>query len=669
MTHTLPPVVAAGAAPDQLGTVSNGDTAIARDYVDAVFRRGREPMEPLDFEIDWDDQPSRHKTYRDVVRLPLPPLPASIGPATVLLDRTPHPPGHSHPSGRPAGQETSTRMRVAGAGWDLAGLGALLRLSYGVLDRRLQVNWNQDADKRAHYPATTWGRGTASGGGMYPLEAYLVSGPSGPLLPGVYHYATAHHELERLGTGDVTDRVSAAVASDAAPAADSYLLVSVRFWKNSFKYNSFCYHVVTQDLGALAGSWDVLARAMGRRADRVLWFDERCLDAVLGLDSATESVLAAVPLTWATDTPAARPSAPTPAAPTPAPPAPTPTSTPPRDTPAYRGSVMPSDRAAPAYRGVGRVAFERSARLLRFPLVDRVHAAALVGDAPRPAPDTWVGAAPGPVTAASTPGSAAAEPGAPPVGSGHAVDLPPPLADRLRADLGTVVRSRRSSFGGFTSAPPLPLDELGTLLAAGATAGAAGTDIKPDGARLTRLFVLANRVDGLPPGGYAHDPDGHRLLRVLDETEQPMGELLQRHYLLTNYNTEQAAAVIVITGRVEPMLAGYGNRGYRMLNSEVGAVAQAGYLAAAALGVGCGAVLGLDNIAIDALLGIGTVPPPPDETAPLLAEGRLQSGRPTERRLQSTAAGSMGAGDERSMLFLLVGPERSDPADLDMRLG
>lgn len=559
-------VLPAEQAPDQLGAVGNDDTTVVREYAEAVFRRNREPMEPIAFEIDWADQPSRHKTYLGVTRLPLPPA-GPVGPADVLLDQS---------------------TTCPATGWDLGRLATLLRLSYGVLDRRMKVNWNQDADKRTHLPAATWGRGTASGGGMYPVELYVVSGAGGPLLPGVYHYATAHHELERLVAGDVTARVRAATGDNDDDNGDLFVLAAVRFWKNSFKYNSFCYHVVSQDAGALAGSLDAVVRAMGHRADRALWFDEQALDRLLGLDTATESVFAVLPLAW----PGAAPRS---------------------DAPAGEPPV-PRCRA-----------FERSARPLRFPLVDRVHAAALVGQEPRPGR--------GSVTAA-LPRPAAGLTGEVPV------ELPAPLTEPFAGDLATVLRARRSSFGGFTSAPPLALDRLGTLLACGAAGGAIGTDVKPAGDRLTRLFVLANRVDGLAGGGYAYDPDGHRLHRVLDPDE-PTGALLQRHYLLTNYNTEQAAAVIAISGRLEPMLAAFGNRGYRMLNSEVGAVAQTCYLAATAIGVGCGAVLGLDNVALDDLLGIG--PEHGDD-------------RGDDR------------GDERTLLFLLVGPERTDPADLDLRL-
>ena len=77
-----------------------------------------------------------------------------------------------------------------------------------------------------------------------------ICGPGGPLTPGVHYYDTRHHEMRRLLAGDVTPEVRAAVGEPAA-GYGQFLVLGVRFWQNSFKYNSFSYHVVTMDTGAL----------------------------------------------------------------------------------------------------------------------------------------------------------------------------------------------------------------------------------------------------------------------------------------------------------------------------------------------------------------------------------------------------------------------------------
>lgn len=525
------------------------DVRTVHDYAEAVFHRGRVPMEPLNFQPNWRDQPSKHKTYVGVPRLPLPADLPDLGPAGVAL------------GGGPA---------TGGARWTLDAVSALLRLSYGVLDRRLRIGWNQDIDTRIHYQDALWGRATASGGGMYPLETYWVTGGSGPLAPGVYHYSTAHHVLERLLTGDVTGRVAAALGED--PGTDQFLLVAVRFWKNSYKYNSFCYHVVTQDAGALLGTWELVARGLGRPLRRALWFADEPLNALLGLRTLDESVLAVVPLPWGED------------------------------------RVRPSGGGE---RLIDRSYFERSGEILRFPQVERAHLATLLDeDEARSRPVAKAGDAvvPGPAPA------------------GAAVPLPPP--DPGAGGLTGVLRRRRSSFGAFTARPPLSLGELGTVLAGASSAGRYAADVKAADAPLTRLYVLANRVDGLAPGTYAYETDGHRLRTV---REREVSDFLQTAYYLTNYNLDQVAAVLAIAANLDSCLEAYGARGYRVINAEVGAVAQTAYVAAHAAGVGCGAVLGFDNVAIDESLDL-------DRT------------------------------DERTFLYLLLGHERTDSADFDYRL-
>ncbi|MFD0599539.1 hypothetical protein ACFQZ4_50480 [Catellatospora coxensis] len=211
--------------------------------------------------------------------------------------------------------------------------------------------------------------------------------------------------MERLLAGDVTEQVRAAAPHAAEIAAtDQFLLVTVKFWKNAFKYNSFCYHVVTMDLGALLGTWRLWNAAQGLPATPTLWFDDAKLNGLLGLDGFGESVLAVVPLPWA------RPAAPGTAS----------------------AAALPG--ADPA---VGRAEWERSLSVHRFTQVEAVHQATLLDASARP---PAAGAA---ADAAARPVRVAAEP----------VSLPPPDFDRLDADVAAVLRRRRSSFGAFVGRP------------------------------------------------------------------------------------------------------------------------------------------------------------------------------------------------------------------------
>jgi SagB-type dehydrogenase family enzyme len=177
----------------------------------------------------------------------------------------------------------------------------------------------------------------------------------------------------------------------------------------------------------------------------------------------------------------------------------------------------------------------------------------------------------------------------------------------------------------MTSEPKMEFPQLAAVLRYAAAAQRYDGDAKQDAPRtnFTRLMFFANHVQGLPAGVYSYDTAGD-CLRTVREGEHALE--LQRRYFLENYNLEQAAVVFAVVGRIERMLQVFGNRGARILNAEVGLVAQHIYMAATAVGVGCGAVLGFDNIALNGLLGLdGT-----DQTSLLLllvGPQRKQHGR------------------------------------------
>jgi SagB-type dehydrogenase family enzyme len=530
--------------------------ACAREYLEAVYRRGRVPMESERHIVDWHDQPAWYKTYPDAVRLSLPPAPAP-------LTRGDH-------AGAALGQNSP---------WDLGTLGALLQLSYGPLSRRLRIDWNEGDTDRAWYGGAIWSRGAASGGGLYPLEIYWAPGRSGPVLPGIYHYAPAMHAMERLALGDHTSLIrEAAQHHPAAEATDQFLLVSVRFWRNSFKYSNFSYHVVTQDVGALLGTWAALLKGSGHRCDYLFWFRDQDLNTALGLGSSAESVFALIALP-SSGTGGGQPAAPR------------------RPVIGGRPAVRPRSP-------------ERSKTVRRFPLAEQMHASALVTGETRPEPAAIASARPGRGNA----GQMIVLPAAPSIPLSHADG----------------VTARRSSFGLLSARAPLGQDELAAVLASAASLRDHPCDYKPDTdpRGCTGLLVAANRVQGVPAGVYAYDDARHGLEVI---ARRPVAQLLQRSYLLQNYNLDQAAAVLAIEGRPERMLEIFGDRGYRILNAEVGVLAEAVYLAAASLGIGCGAVLGLDFLSMNELFGL-------DGT------------------------------DRRTLLFLLLGHERHAWAEVDGNL-
>lgn len=213
-----------------------------------------------------------------------------------------------------------------------------------------------------------------------------------------------------------------------------------------------------------------------------------------------------------------------------------------------------------------------------------------------------------------------------------ALPRPAPLALGVRQAL----RERRSSFGRFTATTPIGADQLAAALAAAAAGGRLDSDVEsPDGPATTRLYVFVNHVAGVPAGVYGYDA-ASGALRLLRAGEQ--GGFLQRNYFLANYNLEQAAAVIVPTAPTAAVLDAVGDRGLRLVNAAVGAVSQALYTAASALGLGCGVALGFDCLSYIEELGLEGEGPALDGAA------------------------------EVPLLIMMIGHERPQPADFSFLL-
>lgn len=543
----------------------------AHEYATAIMHRGRVPMEPADYVPNWADGPRKAKHYPGTESLPLPT--AAGYPTTASVDRG-------------LGLVDAESQAEHGE-FSLPVLADMLLDSYGLTGRRLGVQANTDLSALPHYPLANWSRGTASGGGLYPVSVYWVSGPGASVPPGVHYYSTRQHAMRRLLTGDVRGEVAAALGGDSAASSPEpqYLVLGVKYWQNAFKYNSFSFHAVSMDVGALLGTWRMWARARGLSVEPALWFDEERLARLLGVRGEEEGIFAVVPLgaqptTYRQPAEASAPSAPS----------------------APSGVDAGADLSGVSVRHRD---IERSRTVLRFDTLSRMQ-------------ETTLGRA-GEAPAADALASAAA-----PDAYRQRAELPLPVRQSLDTDVRTALRRRRSSFGRFDASRPMTASSLAATLAAAHAGAPLGGDTRTtEGTRLANLYAFVNHVDGVAPGAYAFDPQsgGLRLVR-----EGNPGSFLQRNYFLSNYNVEQAAAVIVPTLRTAAVLDAVGDRGYRLVNATVGAIAQSVYTASAALEVGCGVALGFDNISYIEELGL-------EETG------------------------------ESPLLIMLVGHERPHPAD------
>ncbi|MEW6869332.1 SagB family peptide dehydrogenase [Trueperella pyogenes] len=409
--------------------------SVASAYIRNVLCRAQIPLDPEDHKTNWEDKPRTHKVYS--------------GAKTVRFH-----------GGFSTNDMTLEQVLIDGKlarsrSYDLDSLIELLWAAYGIKLRKLHIYRNEGVSHIHEYLRPVWGRGASSGGSLYSLEVYLVCAGEQGLVPGIYNWNSNRNELQRLVVGNVTDRVRQTLP-DPVEDATSFLIITVKIWKNSFKYSTFAPHVTATDIGTACSSWALWARSRGLDFKPQLWFDEPALNELLSLDSDLESAVAVVPLNFGVD----------------------------RISAGWTSNVQ-------------RKESERSVNLLRW---DRNE---LVVREMREAGQ----------------GSMPAAHDNPSRKSGHQVmetiELPAPTP--LDMTLVDTLRTRRSTFGMLSnSVGPMTQQDLHAMLLAGLRANE-GVDFAGLAPHETiGAWVLVNYVEGLKPGAYRYQ--GGKLELMLEGT-------------------------------------------------------------------------------------------------------------------------------------------------------
>jgi SagB-type dehydrogenase family enzyme len=139
---------------------------------------------------------------------------------------------------------------------------------------------------------------------------------------------------------------------------------------------------------------------------------------------------------------------------------------------------------------------------------------------------------------------------------------------------------RRGSSRQFVR-EPLTLAQLSTILNRAAR-GIPVDFLEPEGTGLNDLYLLLNAVETLPSGAYVFHRD-RQALELLREGafRDEAGDLGLEQALPAD-----ASVDVFFLADLRPILARFGNRGYRVAQLEAGIIGGRLYLAAYALGLG-----------------------------------------------------------------------------------
>jgi SagB-type dehydrogenase family enzyme len=369
-------------------------------------------------------------------------------------------------------------------------------------------------------------RAAPSAGALYPTEVYVAARSVPGLEPGLYNYQVPTHELVRLWDGDQLDTLRAACGDFGGfDGAPLCLVLTGIFWRSAWRYRERGYRRVLLDTGHVLSNLSAIAGQAGATARPCLGFVDGEVNGLFFFEDASEAALAVVPFA-----PEAGPSVPAPLWTSPA-------------RPARLGAMALKQETD--LRQSATVALHRASASSEKTLAD---------DTKRREPAV----------------------------SDRSIPLEAPAG--LDEKMPRAILTRRSA-RNYTGAP-VKLAALGRAL--GFAFGRAPRRAIHFGTRdagLLRAHLVAFAVEGLDPGLYAVEGAGEALLPL------SLGGFRDEFFRISlgQEIAHTCAAALVLWAPAEESMDLYGDRAYRYLHLEAGAIGERLQLAAVAQGLAaCG---------------------------------------------------------------------------------
>ncbi len=380
--------------------------------------------------------------------------------------------------------------------------------------------------KRTYPDGEIYFRAAACTGALYEIELYVVTRDLPGLDAGVYHFNPGDVSLRLLRKGDFRGNLAQATAMEPAVArAPATIICTGTYWRNAWKYQARTYRHFGWDNGTQLANLLAVSAASGLPAEIVLGFVDDQVNRLLDLDTRREVSLCLVPIGRASE------------------------------------SSLPAAREVPAL-GLETIPLSRSE--VEYPAMLQMHeASSLESEAEvrewrekqqeLPASDR----------------------------AGDAVRLRPLREEEQPKDSIEQVILRRGSTRRFDRAASITLAQLSTILDC-ATRGLPADFLQPPGAQLNDLYLIAHSIEGLAPGAYFIQRD-RNAVELLKEGNFRA----EAHYIGLQQELPADASVdIFFLADLKRILEQFGNRGYRAVQLEAGAIGGRMYLAAYAQRLG-----------------------------------------------------------------------------------
>src|SRR5580658_7918760 len=393
--------------------------------------------------------------------------------------------------------------------------------------------------QRAYSGGEIYFRAAACTGALYEIELYVVTGDLPGVDAGVYHFNPADVSLRLLRKGDFRGNLAQATAMESAVAhAPACIICTGTYWRNAWKYQARTYRHFGWDSGTLLANMLAVSAASGLPAEIVLGFVDTEVNRLLDLDTRREVSLCLVPIGRTSK------------------------------------SSLPAPKEAPV---LGLETIPLSEREVEYHAMLEMHDASSLASAEEVA--QWRGK------------QSVVPPYAPP---GEEVRLQPMAEEEQPKEPIEQVILRRGSTRTFDKMASVTLAQLSSILDY-ATRGLPADFLQPPGEQLNHLYLIVHSVQGLKPGAYFFRRD-RNALEFLTEGEFRA----EAHHLGLEQELPADACVdIFFLADLKRILEGYGNRGYRVVQVEAGAIGGRMYLAAYAQHLGATGLTFFDDDVIN----------------------------------------------------------------------
>ena len=410
----------------------------------------------------------------------------------------------------------------------------------GVQDLARLLYFSAGITKQRAYPGgEIYFRAAACTGALYEIDLYVVTGDLPGLDAGVYHFNPADVSLRLLRKGNFRGNLAQATAMEPAVAhVPATILCTGTYWRNAWKYQARTYRHFGWDSGALLANMLAVCTASGLTAEIVLGFVDAEVNRLLDLDTRREVSLCLVPIGRTSE------------------------------------SSLPAPREAPE---LGLETIPLSQHEVEYPAMLEMHDASSLESAEEV--NQWRAKPSVLLSSAQT---------------GEAVRLRPLPEEDQPKDTTEQVILRRGSTRTFDKAASITLAQLSTTLDY-ATRGLPADFLELPGAQLNDLYVIVHSVPGVKPGAYFF----RREQNTVELLKEGKFRAAAHHLGLEQELPADACIDIFFLADLEQILERYGNRGYRAVQLEAGAIGGRIYLAAYAQHLGATGLTFFDDDVIN----------------------------------------------------------------------